>query len=181
MVSNEPEEVDFDYRDFPIRDFASENALCSALGVVLRRTICSISHCPTCISAFTGDGKSLLPHCLIELKTSYSGGNEPLIYPSLVAYTMFVRIFENYFLANWEKLKSPEAHDQFLSAVYEDLTTQYPDVPTCHLRMVLQRFLKFRTIFKAGGLNRQVVESNKRRVRNDAQASKSMVGYYVNK
>ena len=174
------DDLDFEYKDIIARDFAEENALTNALGVVLRRTICSQSHCDDCVKAFTDDAPTLAVHCLTDMKSSYSGKEGALIIPSDLAYGIFVRIFENYFEANWEKLQSPNAHDQFLDCVLEKANEVFSNAPTCHLRLILQRVLKFRTIFKANGLNKEVVV-NRKRVIGDAQASKSMVGYYVNK
>ena len=179
MLEVEIEDVEFEYQDVMERDLADENALSYALGVVFRRTICSHSHCLKCIAAFVRDSPQDLSHRLIAEKTKYSGGALD-IYPNAVAYTIFMRIFENYFDANWKKLTSPDVHDKFLDTIHQDIVKQYPDIPKCHLRLILQRFLKFRTIFKAGGLNR-VVKDNKKRAKNEAQASKSMAGYYVNK
>ena len=171
--------VEFDYPiltgDYKTKDYSESNALCNLVGCLLKRTICTVSHCETCVNYLVQDKPTLIVHSLINHK---SWANGCKTYPTLAAYNFFSHC-ESVFHKNTMGVnRGGDELEKVFAQLYEVGLNEY-GMPICHLELLLHRFHKIRMYFEARQLNnlhkkRQAdlkIESKSK------YASKSMAGH----
>ena len=182
-IEDDPEfeEIIFTLDEYEIADFAEEQGLMYHLGYVLKKTICSVSHCQRCIDLLTisGDDGQMndLKHCLIIEKAHQAGD---LTLPSELAWNVFNEA-NCRFMTNRDKFsQAPKGLNQFIEWLRLDLVDKCPEFPACHFELILRRFFKVRMYFWARHLDAQLQKQIKEE-RTKHYDSRSMTGYELNK
>ena len=159
--------------DFLTRDFSEEQVYVYVLGSVLKRTICTQSFCKVC-KAFLVADEFGPEHKFIEMKQRKEGS---LVPPSSDAINWFSQA-EAYFQKNREVLlyEKPRTLDELAETVY-NLLKENPLIPKCHLKLLVNRFYKFRMYFWTSYMHDQIVEKRKVKIKAQQQSSKSMSGW----
>ena len=125
-------------------DFAEQNSLTYGIGYILLKTIFSKSKCVTCQKAFameTSDGSEWLK--LIEEKCYVPNA---LTIPSEMAYSLFSVCETTFRDTRSNALLIKDFDSMLVDKMYDTLVgDQFPfDVPTCHLKLLLERFFTIR-------------------------------------
>ena len=172
------EEIIFQIGEHDLNDFAEEQGLVYHIGYVLKKTICSKSHCQHCIDLLTiNDDDRDLRHTLI-IEKAYTEG--ALTLPSKLACDVFEKANAS-FMTNREKFaKAPRSLDKFIDWLKDDLEENFPGFPQCHLELILRRFFKVRMYFWARFLDARLQKSIKDQ-KSKTYDSRSMTGYQLNK
>ena len=160
--------------DFLTRDFSEEQVYVHVLGCVLKRTICTQSFCQLCKSILTTDTPGP-EHKLIELKQWRDG---VLVLPSKDAIEWF-SMAEAYFQSNRDKLltSGPRTLDELAKTTYDSLVET--PIPACHLRLLVDRFYKFRMNFWSKHLHAQIVVKKMAKIKAQQHSSRSMAGHHL--
>ena len=111
-------------------------------------------------------------HKFIQLTEYYNGA---LILPSKDAIEWFSKA-EAYFQSNREKLltSGPRTLDELAKITYESL--QETPIPACHLKLLVDRFYKFRMYFWKSHLDKQIVEKHRNKLKAEQHSSRSQQG-----
>ena len=155
-------------------DFSQESALVYVAGYVLKKTVLSKSKCVQCQEFYTQDTPTLEVHKLVCEKEYKEG---LLVLPTEKAWKIF-SMTDATFNLNELALKGekiiPEDIVKKLALKFKEL---FPELPSCHLHLVLRRFLHVKSHFWARQLDLQ--EKGKQDLQKKAAAaSKTMGGYY---
>ena len=184
LTGQKDEEMNDDHEfileNYQKMDFHEENNLSHAIGYILKKTICSISACSSCQDAFTTKDDNLEVHAVTRQRCYVPGA---LVYPSKLAYELFSTCNSG-FVANQDYILSNEdATERFAEQLIPTLLLKFQkdDVPRCHLELLLRRFFKLRMIWTVSYLNDRwkMYEKNKKEIRNRANSSKSLKGFYA--
>lgn len=142
-------------------------------GMILKRTIHSRSFCKDCINYFTSkDGsKTQSKNLLISMREFKKGA---LVDPSEPANKMFA-IAEDLFRQKRNGMQTNTLSD----LVFEEVKKQIPDVITCHLKIILTRFITTRTHWNLTRESQQDIKTNKRITKSSAEGSASMKAKYT--
>ena len=174
----ELEDIIFQIGDFDLNDFSEEQGLVYHIGYVLKKTICSRSHCQHCIDLLTTSEDNKDMRHLLIVEKAYSEG--ALTLPSKLACDLFERSNAS-FMTNRDKFaEAPRALDKFIDWLKDDLLENFPDFPLCHLDLLLRRFFKVRMYFWARFLDAELQKSIKDQ-KNKTYDSRTMTGYSLNK
>ena len=171
--------VEFDYPiltgDYKTKDYQEEIALCNLIGCVLKRTICTVSHCETCIDYLVQDKPTLEVHSLITRK---SWANGCKTYPTWAAYQFYSHC-ESVFHKNTMAVnRGGKELEKVFAHLYEVGLSEY-GMPICHLELILHRFHKIRMYFEARQLNvlHKKTQQDLKTESKSKHASKSMAGH----
>ena len=161
------------------KSFAEESALCYGVGYVLEKTIGSKSHCKICKERlFEAEGTVDVQE-FITRKSFVPGA---LRYPTPVAFHFFSHC-EGVFVKNdYAIRRGNEVLDKVLEHLEKIGVEQY-GIPKCHIRLLLDRFFKFRMYLECRQMNlvmkaKQIEEAKKKKdKRIRIYASKSASGH----
>ena len=148
----EIEEINFETGDFDLTDFSQIQGITYHAGFVLKKTICSVSHCSKCIDLLTTIHRTW-KHSLITEKEYKEGA---LKLPSELASNFFEMANARY-MDNCNKFD--EVHrplDKFIAWLSPELVEKNPDFPKCHPDLLLRRFFKVRMFYLASHMDGQL-------------------------
>ena len=179
-LQDDPEldDVIFQIGDFEISDLAEQQGLVYHIGYIVKKTICTQSHCQHCIDLLTtSEDNQELRHSLI-LEKAYTEG--AFILPSKLACDVLESANAKFMTNRNQFSKAPRTLDKFIDWLKEDLAENFPDFPLCHLDLILRRFFKVRMYFWARFLDAQLQKEIKdQKTKN--YGSRTMQGYHMNK
>ena len=155
------------------KEFTQECALVHVAGYVLKKTIHTRSKCEKCQEFFTQSSPTLDLHKLVKEKEYKEGA---LTLPTEVAWRVF-SFAESSFNMNIEALKKGQIIPGDLVDKLYDTVKDIPEIPHCHLKLILRRFLNVRSHFWARQMDLEEKEK-KNLEQKAAAASKTMGGYY---
>ena len=172
------EDTIFQIGDYSVHDFAEEQGCVYHIGYTLKKTICSQSHCQSCIDLLTvSEANQDWRHSLI-IEKAYTEG--ALTLPSKLACDVFEKANAD-FIANRDQFsKTPRCLDKFINWLRDDIVANFPDFPLCHLDLLLRRFFKIRMFFWASFLDAELQKMIKEQ-KNKTYDSRAMTGYQLNK
>ena len=160
-------------------DIAELNALAYITGYLLRKTICSQSKCDLCKSVFVADeNDQQMNNQLIRLRDYRLGA---LCRPTEVANKMFQQA-ENIFRVVQEKLisqKKTRLGDKISSAILLHWKAEFPQLPTCHLKVMANRFAKVRLLFFSSYATHHLETREMKKLAGASRASQSTVPIYA--
>ena len=119
-----------------------------------------------CLGSKKGDPQE--ENSLIHSKDFTEGA---LVKPSILG-NQVVRSIEALFMANRDELmEKSELLTYFTTKVLELIELKYPELPKCHLKQIVARFLKARVHFWANRLSQKLIKRNEKDIRSEACAS----------
>ena len=174
----EIEEMNFEIGDFELTDFSQIQGITYHLGYVLKKTICSVSHCQKCIDLLTtGWENRTWKHALITEKSYVDGA---LKLPSELASDLFEMANARY-MENRESFdNAPKTLTRFLEWLSKELAKNHPDFPLCHLDLLLRRFFKVRMNYMANFLDANMQKEIKD-LTDKNYGSRTMMAHRANK
>ena len=179
VEEKEEKDLDIFVGVFETRDYAEQQVVTYVTGHLLKRTICTNSYCPKCVSAFTDPTATMKEQDFILMKAWKDGS---LVIPSQIAYNIFSMV-EDTFRIHRDKInKEKDVIEQMIDSLDEVIRDKY-DIPFCHLELMLKRWFNVRMHFWANESNRLMKDDTAQQRENlgQANASQSMKGYYLNK
>ena len=155
-------------------DFFEEMALSNLGGYLLAHTIGprGPSKCSTCAEAFIlkADAEWLEVNFHIREK-EYKEGS--LTRPSKIFYEMIFKA-ESLFRCNRDSLMEQKNITIKMRNIFVGvLTKEFNDIPLCCLQLIFTRFSKIRLHFYGKHLNGKLQKANKKKIQDDANASKT--------
>ena len=165
--------------DKMVKDFAEECSLAHVIGYLLKKTICTKSKCADCQETFTMEKNNGADWQTLLIEKCYTP--DALTFPSEVAYRIF-SMCEASFLENVRNiLLIDDFVDELVGQIYPKVIEAHPQIPQCHLKLLLKRFFKIRVHFLARQLTIQAKGSDifQDLKRDAGYASKSMKGFQL--
>lgn len=141
-------------------------------GYVLFKTICTKSKCQNCKKIYVSDHEDQPEevNSLISFK-EYKQGK--LVTPSPVGNRL-MEALESLFRTNREKFKRKKNQLTNISTlVIDQLTKDFPDLPKCHLSLIVTRFMKIRLLFWGDQITKELKAIHKKSLVTASYASKS--------
>ena len=174
----EIEEMNFEIGDYKMTDFSQIQGITFHLGYVLKKTICSVSHCQKCIDLLTTSHENRTwKHSLITEKAYVDGA---LKLPSEMASDLFENA-NNRFMENRDTFdKAPRTLDKFIAWLSKELVEKYKEFPSCHLDLLLRRFFKTRMYFLANTMDEKI-QNEIKSIRENNFGSRTMMAHRANK
>ena len=160
-------------------DISERNALSYLTGYLLLKTICSKSYCEKCKEAYVSDeNDDQLCNELIRLRDYKVGA---LCRPSSLANNMTL-VAENVFRVAYEEhkfQKNVRLGDKISSKIHMQWQQQFSEAPSCHLKLLCDRFTSLRLNFNGRFMSRQLLTKEKKKIVSDSNASKSTKPLYA--
>ena len=180
---NEEESAWEDYHHFVEAKFepgnwAENTSLSHAFGYILFKVINPITKkkkqgkkCHDCLAVWVQtDGDAQVENSLTIAK-EFSPGK--LNKPSVLGNEV-VRTIEALFIANREELLQKKGLlKYFVTNVLDKIVEKYPDLPKCHLKQIVKRFLFARFHFWAERMSQKLIEQNEKDIKSEACASRT--------
>ena len=180
---NEEESAWEDYHHFVEAKFepgnwAENTSLSHAFGYILFKVINPITKkkkpgkkCHDCLAVWVQtDGDAQVENSLTIAK-EFSPGK--LNKPSVLGNEV-VRTIEALFIANREELLQKKGLlKYFVTNVLDKIVQKYPDLPKCHLKQIVKRFLFARFHFWAERMSQKLIEQNEKDIKSEACASRT--------
>lgn len=168
----EEDEEFFNSIEFNPEDFTEGNSLAYLTGYYLRKTVYSgKSKCEACSEKFIDKSSAKDQECntLIDMK-EYTDGC--MISPSRAANLMF-DIAEGVFRSKRDSYqKKSGICNAMTNLAIKAIKTQLPNIPTCHLQLMMSRFLTSRLHFYASFRNKKLQKKQKKIIESEAFAAK---------
>ena len=160
------------------RDLSQHLAQVYVMGCVLAKTICKRrgSFCKTCMDIFTQPEGTEDLHAFIKEKEWCPGS---LVYPSPTAMKIFTMMYDNFMEYRDRIQQDKKIIQKIIDTLYLTIREKYPEIPHCHLDVILNRWFDFRMFFLAKYLNSYHIARISKRLKGSANGSKSMAGHYV--
>ena len=182
-TEEEQEDIDFVEGSSGIADRSESYAFTCLLGCLFKRTICKKSFCDKCVNALVKkDDESMQFDKLLKMKEYKPGA---LVPANMLAYKFF-SLVENTVNANPSVYrKGIVVWNRFMDKMVGVANDQFPKIPSCHIRLLLNRFMHMRSHFWAKFMNQKrksdenLAKEQKKKIKEAAHASKSMMGYYL--
>ena len=143
-------------------------------GYVLKKTILTKSKCVKCISYFvTNEISKNVTHTIINERDYVAGA---LTRPSETACRMFEAAEETFrkYVKNWHK--DENCATKLSTTIILKLVSLIEDVDQCHLKIIIDRFVRARLHFWNDYENRRLKPMNAENIKSAANASKSSKG-----
>ena len=183
MTEEEREDIDFIMGSEGIEDRSEAYAFTCFLGCLFKRTICTKSYCAKCLQVLKKkDDEAMQLDKLINLKEYTSGA---LITPSNIAYKFF-SLVENTVNENPSVYRDGiVAWNAFIDKMVGVANDKFPEIPPCHLHLLVNRFMHMRAHFWTKFLNQKrrsderLAKDEKKKIKEASYASKSVMGYYI--
>ena len=143
-------------------------------GYVLKKTILTKSKCVKCISYFvTNEISKNVTHTIINERDYVAGA---LTRPSETACEMFEAAEETFrkYVKNWHK--DENCATKLSTTIILKLVSLIEDVDQCHLKIIIDRFVRARLHFWNDYENRRLKPMNVENIKSAANASKSSKG-----
>ena len=128
--------------------------------------------CPVCLKAFVIDciDDDQEVNDFIDMKEYREGTN---VRCTVLANEMFLHA-EKIFRSAWAQFsKQKDLTEQLTAAVISGCTEKFEDIPICHLKNILGKFVHVRLYFYADYIDRKLQKVHKRAIRSSLNASKS--------
>ena len=154
-------------------DVAEDNAKAFLAGYTFKKTICSQSKCEKCESVFVTDHLLDDQECniLISLRDYKPGA---LKRPSKIGNEL-IKCAETVFRIERDRLVGQDGIGNKLAAKFlAQWQREFPDLPTCHLKLIAERYAKIRLHFWAKFVNDQLQEGQKETIAQASYSSKPM-------
>ena len=168
----------FDPNDFSdFHEYVQANALTYFIGYVFYKTILTYSKCDICKKAYINDDPNFndqyVNHLIIEKEWSQGS----LTHPNKVANQVF-HLVEALFKSNRDKyLNQKNIKEKMVTFLHGQIVEQFSpqEVPRCHIRLLISRFIKGRLFFWANFMNKSDKElvENQELAYNESFSSKS--------
>ena len=182
--------VGFDPIDFSnFEQYAEANSLSQFIGYVLKKTVLSATKiCETCKKQLISteddiDQNDQVLNTLIFLKEWRKGA---LTKPSELANEIF-HFAEKLFKANRDKYKNQKnIHQRFVSFLHQEISSKYQaigridEIPKCHMRDIISRFMKGRLFFWANFMNQHEQKLTVNRIVIEEESHSSKTGRAMN-
>ena len=141
-------------------DVAGDNAKAFLAGYTYKKTICTQSKCVKCESIFVTDHLLDDQECniLISLRDYKPGA---LKRPSVLGNEL-IKCAETVFRIERDRLVGQDGIGNKLAAKFlNQWQREFPTLPTCHLKLIADRYAKIRLHFWAKFVNEQLQEGQK--------------------
>ena len=164
-----------DFTDCTFDDYAQANALSYFIGYVMYKTILTQSKCDTCKKAYINDDPNINDQYVNNLIVDKDWGKGCLTRPSKLANQVF-HLVEKLFKTNRAKyLNQKNIKERLVGFMHQQILEQFDDeVPRCHIRLIIARFMKGRLFFWANFMNQNDEATvNKEIAYNESFASKT--------
>ena len=183
MTAEERADIDFIMGSEGIEDRSEAYAFTCFLGCLFKRTICTKSYCAKCLQVLKKkDDEAMQLDKLIKLKEYTSGALFP---PSNIAYKFF-SLVENSVNENPGVYRDGiVVWNAFIDKMVGVANDKFPEIPPCHLHLIVNRFMHMRAHFWTKFLNQKrrsderLAKDQKKKEKAASHASKSVMGYYI--
>ena len=128
------------------KELDQEMILNYVVGYMFKKTICSVSYCEKCKDQFTQEFCDASDELKLIVMKCYTP--DALTIPSKFGYQLFSMV-ESTFLENMDSIM--EGHEKYIDCLIAKLSEKIkslnPSMLTCHLDLLLRRFIKIRMHF----------------------------------
>ena len=182
-VLNEEESSWQDYHYFIEANFepgnwAENTTLSHVFGYILSKVLHPITKknkpgkkCNACIAVWVQKGGD--PQVENSLLTAKEFSAGTFTKPSVLGNEV-VRKIEAMFIVNREELlQKKDLLKYFVTNVLDKIVEKYPDLPKCHLKQIVKRFLFARFHFWANRMSQKLIEQNEKDIKSEACASRT--------
>ena len=144
------------------------------MGYVLLETVCKQSKCEICSSVFTSNQPTKVYHRFVK-ECDFTG--KALCYATEAGYMMFSAC-EAIFQANKDKMYQKKwLINKFSKAAVKRVKESMPDLPQCHLTIVIKRYFKIRLNKWTAQEKRRILKPIQKELLGLANSSLSMAGH----
>ena len=162
------------------KELDQEMVLNYVVGYMFKKTICTVSYCDKCKDQFTQEFCDASDEQKLIVMKCYTP--DALTIPSNFGYKLF-SIVESTFLENMEKIMEGQERyiDCLIVKLSEKIRSLNPSMITCHLDLLLRRFMKIRMHFHARQLTVDAKNSGEyqKAARDSDHSSKSQMGAHL--
>ena len=143
----------------------------------LYKTILTNSKCDTCKKAYINDDPVFNDQYVNHLIIAKEWRQGSLTYPSALANKVF-HLAEALFKANrFKYYNQKNIHEKMVTFIHNQILEQFScdEVPRCHIRLIISRFMKGRLFFWANFMSKNDIEEkvNKEAAYNQSFSSKT--------